>query len=63
MNGKMVLSVRELAERFHLSLPTAYALTEREGFPVVHVGRKKLIPVADLERWLSEEAAKNGRAV
>ena len=55
---KLVLSVRELAERLGVSMPTAYALTEREGFPVVRLGHKKVVPLADLERWLSNEAAR-----
>lgn len=62
MEKRIVLSVREFADRLGVSLPTAYALTEREGFPVVRLGRKKVIPVAELERWLSEES-KRGRAV
>lgn len=59
---KMVLTVREMAERLGVSMPTAYALTEREGFPVVRLGHKKVVPVADLERWLSKEAMR-GQAV
>lgn len=55
---KLVLSVRELAERLGVSMPTAYALTEREGFPVVRLGHKKVVPLADLEHWLSKEATR-----
>lgn len=62
MEKRTVITVRELAHVWNLSMPTAYALTEREGFPVVRVGRKKLIPVAELEKWLAEES-KRGRAV
>ena len=53
---KMVFSVREMADRLGLSMPTAYNLTKREGFPIVRLGHKILIPVADLERWLSQQA-------
>ena len=57
MENKLVLNVRELADRLQVSMPTAYAMTELPGFPVLRVGRKKLIPITDLERWLSREAA------
>lgn len=59
MDNKMVMSVRELADEFHMSLPSAYDLVKREGFPAVRVGRKILIPVADLNLWLSQES-RNG---
>lgn len=59
---KLVISVKEMAEHLGVSLPTAYALTEREGFPVVRIGNRKVVPVADLERWLSKEAMR-GQAV
>ena len=54
---KMVLSVKEMSQRLGISMPTAYALTERPGFPVVRIGAKKVIPVKDLEVWLSKEAS------
>ena len=53
---KLVFSVREMADKLGVSMPTAYALTERQGFPVVKVGNKKIIPIKDLEAWLSKEA-------
>ena len=56
MANPLVITVKELKERLRISLPTAYAMTELPGFPVLRVGRKKLIPLADLERWLSREA-------
>lgn len=58
MEKKIAVTVRDLADMLQISMPTAYAMTERDGFPVVHVGRKKIIPLADLEKWLSEEAQK-----
>jgi excisionase family DNA binding protein len=58
----MVMTVKEMAQSLGVSLPTAYALTERKGFPVVRIGSRKMIPVADLNLWLSKEAA-GGKAV
>lgn len=48
----LTLTVRQLAERMQVSMPTAYAMTEQEGFPVFRVGKKILIPLAALEHWL-----------
>ena len=62
MVDKMVLTVKEMSQKLGISMPTAYALTERPGFPVVRLGHKKVIPVPDLERWLSKEASR-GQAV
>ena len=54
--SKVALTVKELADHLGISMPTAYALTERSGFPVIRVGRKKIIPLSELERWISNEA-------
>lgn len=56
MHKNIAITVRDLADMLHISMPTAYAITEKQGFPVVRVGRKKIIPLAELEKWLSEEA-------
>lgn len=52
----LVLTVKQLAEQMQISLPTAYELTNREGFPVIRVGTKKLIPIEPLKDWLRKEA-------
>lgn len=65
MNGKLIaegnkdtklphltLTVKQLADRIQVSIPTAYAMTEQQDFPVFRIGKKKLIPLAALERWL-----------
>ncbi|MDL2225078.1 helix-turn-helix domain-containing protein [Eubacteriales bacterium OttesenSCG-928-M02] len=55
----MVMSVKEMREYMGISIPKAYELTEREGFPVIHVGSRKLIPIEAFKRWLDEESAKS----
>lgn len=57
MNEKLTLTVAETAELIGISLPIAYELTHRQGFPVVHVGRRLLIPREALSRWLEAQAA------
>jgi len=55
--GKSTMSVRELSTALGVSLPIAYALTEQSGFPVVRIGRRKVVPVQAFENWLSAHAA------
>ena len=50
-----VMTVREFADYMKVSMPTAYALTDKPGFPVVRVGRKKLVIASQLEEWLLGE--------
>lgn len=45
-----------------VSRASAYDLVKREGFPAVIIGRRILIPISSLERWLEEQAA-NSKAV
>lgn len=53
---KITMSVQEMAEQMGISLPKAYELTRSLGFPVIRVGTRVLIPVADLQKWLSAQA-------
>lgn len=48
-------TVQGFADWLGVSYATANALTWREGFPVVQLGRKKLIPKAAVEAWLMEQ--------
>ena len=47
-----VMTVQELAKEMHISLPKAYQLVNEPGFPVVHVGTRKLIPRSAFKEWL-----------
>jgi len=51
---KLTMTVRELSEMMIVSLPTAYAMTNIKGFPVIKIGRRKLIPVDGLRLWLEQ---------
>ena len=50
----MCLAVEDLCDLLQVSRPTAYNLVHTEGFPVIRLGRRLLIPRAGLERWLDE---------
>ena len=52
--NKLTMSVKEMAGQLGISLPKAYELTHIEGFPVIHVGRKKIVLVEGFDRWLND---------
>lgn len=62
MMEKLALNSREAAAALGVSLPTFYELSNRADFPVIRVGRRVLVPVDGLRRWL-EEQANAGREV
>lgn len=49
---KLTYSVKELAEVMGVSVNRAYDMTNIEGFPVIKIGVRKLIPKTALEQWL-----------
>ena len=53
-NDRKAYSVADL---LGISKANAYALTRREGFPCVRVGRRLLIPKAALDEWLLQQRA------
>ena len=55
---KATMSVRELSMSMGISLPKAYELVKRPGFPVLRIGSRILIPKAAVEEWLKAESTK-----
>ena len=55
MDERLTLTVKEMAALLGISYKSANELTHRENFPVVNLGRKKIIPREGLERWLLEQ--------
>ncbi len=55
---RLALTPAEAAEAIDVSLPTLYQLTKREHDPLpsFRIGRKILIPVLSLQRWLEAQA-------
>ena len=49
---KMTLTMAELADELHISLPTARKLVRKSGFPAFGVGSRILINREGLQRWL-----------
>lgn len=66
IKNEMAISVEEMGRRLGLSRCGAYRLTRSEGFPAVRVGGRIVIPVRELEAWLSVQVQKgqiNGQPV
>lgn len=53
--NRATITVRELGEVCGISYDSANELTRREGFPVIRLGRKKIIPKDSLIIWLNEQ--------
>jgi excisionase family DNA binding protein len=51
----LALTVQEAAAALSVSYDTFHEQIEPE-LRIVRIGRRKLIPVAELERWLAENA-------
>lgn len=56
MYERLAVNAAEAAEMLGISLPTLRQLTRRADFPAVKLGRRWVISVAGLQRWLDEQA-------
>jgi excisionase family DNA binding protein len=54
---KLVYSIPEVAELLGISVPTAYALIKTKDFPVLHIGKRKVVPKQGLEEWIKQNTA------
>lgn len=54
---KLVISVEEMARMLSISRPFAYKLSHQAGFPVIVLGKRRLINVEALQHWLNENMA------
>ena len=55
---KLTYSVQEAADVLGVSSANMYQIIKMEGFPVVVIGKRRLIPKKALERWVEEMALK-----
>ena len=51
---KKTMSVAELAVQMGISLPKAYELAKKPGFPTIRVGTRILIPTEGFSAWLKK---------
>lgn len=54
---KLTMTVDEMAQVVGISKPKAYELVHQEGFPVVRIGRRMVIPKEGLSEWLKKQMA------
>ena len=54
---KLTYSVSEAADALGVSASRMYQIIKMEGFPVIVLGKRRLIPIKGLERWVEESAA------
>lgn len=51
---KLTLSIPEAAKVLGVSAPTMYQLVKEKGFPIVVIGKRKLVSAKGLSIWLDE---------
>lgn len=61
---KLTFTRKEAANYCSVSLPTldAYLQRSHDPMPSIHAGRKIIIPVEGLRKWLLDEAARQAGA-
>ncbi len=59
---KRVLSIPQAAKSLGVSTPIMYQLVKTKGFPTIHIGKRTLIPVEGLERWIIENTTTGGKS-
>lgn len=59
MSEKAILSVAELASFLGVSKTVAYRLAASEGFPVLRLGKRILIPMDGLTEWIATQSGCN----
>ena len=60
---KVTITVKEMGMAMGISYPKALELTEREGFPCIRIGRRKVIPMDGFRRWLDAQTATQAPAL
>ncbi|MBQ7767587.1 MAG: helix-turn-helix domain-containing protein [Oscillospiraceae bacterium] len=54
---KLTYSVVEAAEALGVSKTAMYQIIRTEGFPVIVLGNRRLIPIERFKHWIEERAA------
>jgi len=53
---KLTYSIPEVAQVLGVSKPTAYNLANSKGFPVLHIGKRKVVPAQGLQEWIQKNS-------
>ncbi len=54
--GRLCISPIDVATALGIGKDKAYELIQRDDFPKFRHGRRIIVPIAGLEKWLSEQA-------
>lgn len=54
-HSPLTYNAEELAEVLGISRAKAYQLMRTDGFPTIHIGRRLLVSVKGLERWVEAQ--------
>lgn len=57
---KRTYSAAEAAKSIGVSRSTMYQLMNQQGFPVLHIGKRKVIPISALEKWIENHTGGEG---
>ncbi|MCL1877781.1 MAG: helix-turn-helix domain-containing protein [Defluviitaleaceae bacterium] len=52
---KLTMTVKEMGKRLGISTGKAYELAKSEGFPVIYIGRRMVVPTEGLMRWIETQ--------
>lgn len=56
MTEKLTINVSEMAEQLGISKPKAYELVKRDSFPSIFLGKRIIIPIDGLKKWLMDNS-------
>ena len=55
MVERLTMTVEEVGEALGVSRPKAYELASRADFPVINVGKRKVVPIDAFRRWMDAQ--------
>ena len=55
MSTKLSYSLETAAEALNISKPTMLEIVNRADFPAFRIGRRWIIPIDGMQRWLEEQ--------
>ena len=58
MENKKIITVKEFCEEYNVGVNKGYELINREGFPMLRIGRKILIIRSRVDSWFEEQIGK-----
>lgn len=56
---KLTLEAKDAAMALNISMPTLYQLIQIEGFPAIHIGKKILVDIDGLLKWMRVNYGRN----